>query len=100
MDTFAQLCGWLTEVGIKGKDAQKYAGALCEEQLDTVEKIARASADTLKGVGIKKVRHCAVSTLLPIAATMFLCRRRMSARSWRLHRTLQETWVRRRPRQR
>ena len=54
MSGFNQLSEWMAVLGMKTKESNKYASALCEEGYDTVKAIAQLDADKLKDIGIKK----------------------------------------------
>ena len=54
MDAISALSEWMLGIGIKVKDADKYASAFCDDGYDTVEDLATLTPSDLKARGVKK----------------------------------------------
>jgi len=53
-DPFTQLCEWMLGLGLKPKEAQKYASALVEEGHESLGDVAKLTPGDLKDIGVKK----------------------------------------------
>ena len=54
MDAINEISAWIQTLGLKEKEGNKYASALCEDGYDSIKAIAKLDAAMFKGFGIKK----------------------------------------------